>query len=1029
MTKGAIALGSMVAVLEVGAFSRLPACLSMMWTNHRVSAVTSIAAGRVGDSIGRRGTLFIGAVVFTIGGAIQTFTTGFWIMIIGRLVSGFGVGLLSTIVPIYQSEISPPNHRGALACMEFTGNIIGYSSSVWTDYFCSYIESDLSWRIPLMVQCIIGFILAAGSLAMPESPRWLIDTDKDADGMRVLADLHGGDLEHPIAVAEFKEIKEKVHEEASAMDTGTPLFQLTYLLKRESGEMRSYKAMWHKYKRRVLLAMSSQAFAQLNGINVISYYAPRVFEEAGWIGRQAILMTGFNSLIYILSTLPPWYLVDRWGRRTILLSGAVIMSAALIATGWWMAIDLPYTPNAVVICVIIFNAAFGYSWGPVPWLYPPEIMPLSVRAKGVSLSTATNWLFNFIVGELTPYLQETMTWRLYPMHGFFLYPETKGVPLEEMDAVFGEDEREEQLDNESERSSLVSNALPTDHQTIRAAPRPNRDGMLSVPTFEGLGLHPPIVSSLKAAFPNVSFPTQTQATFIPAILSGQDVLLKDETGSGKSFGLVIALLNKPRFSSQGSKKSNARHITSLVLVPHRDLAYQFFHWIKRMATMYDPPPHMPDIAQVLVRDGERHLTDGIRSLRQTPPHILIGTPRAVMDVHMRDPDSLQLSNLSSVVVDEVDYLIETVPNKDPNKSFFKATVKAKRKLLAHPGPTRQILDIIYPQRKQTNAIRKDEPGIVQERRRREGHGYPTHEPQLILSSATLRRHLNNYLFEESGWLNRDNLLKVRGKQEVALMQEKDHGAKSSSRDDLGLGGTNISHSVLLVSEEGINNIAGAKPPPVNAEEAEHLHPIDPHTLFAASTKSEPVINDSGMAEKYMWTPTPFNPNAMEAIATAFALDVPSIALLVLPSSSPVQRAVYELREMGVNAHGLDLLIGNKGRSHLLRGGVTGEDNPTLLVSTLATTRGLDLPELTHVFILGIPDGPKVNGRTVDAYVHLAGRVGRFGRGGKVITVVEKEADVTEADEEEKGKGVTEGSKMMRILKTINKEPVALMHFD
>ncbi|KAG6896361.1 hypothetical protein C0992_008766 [Termitomyces sp. T32_za158] len=234
---GPIALGTMVAILEVGAFA------------------TSIAAGRVGDLNGRRGTLFAGAVVFTIGGAIQTFATGFWSMIVGRLVSGFGVGLLSTIVPIYQSEISPPNHRGALACMEFTGNIIGYSTSVWTDYFCSFLESDLSWRIPLFVQCLIGLILAMGSLVMPESPRWLIDTDKDTEGMRVLADLHGGSLTNPIAVAEFREIKEKVQEE------------------RDSGEVRSYHSMWKKYQRRVLLAMSSQAFAQLNGINVISYYA------------------------------------------------------------------------------------------------------------------------------------------------------------------------------------------------------------------------------------------------------------------------------------------------------------------------------------------------------------------------------------------------------------------------------------------------------------------------------------------------------------------------------------------------------------------------------------------------------------------------------------------------------------------------------------------------------------------------------------------------------------------------------------
>lgn len=84
-------------------------------------------------------------------------------------------------------------------------------------------------------------------------------------------------------------------------------------------------------------------------------------------------MTGINSLIYVLSTLPPWYLVDRWGRRAILLSGAVVMALSLGATGWWMYIDVPQTANAVVVCVVIFNAAFGYSWGPLPWLYPPEV--------------------------------------------------------------------------------------------------------------------------------------------------------------------------------------------------------------------------------------------------------------------------------------------------------------------------------------------------------------------------------------------------------------------------------------------------------------------------------------------------------------------------------------------------------------------------------------------------------------------------------------------------------------------------------
>jgi Helicase conserved C-terminal domain len=167
--------------------------------------------------------------------------------------------------------------------------------------------------------------------------------------------------------------------------------------------------------------------------------------------------------------------------------------------------------------------------------------------------------------------------------------------------------------------------------------------------------------------------------------------------------------------------------------------------------------------------------------------------------------------------------------------------------------------------------------------------------------------------------------------------------------------------------------------------------------------------------EFINTASPFNPNVLEAIATAFALDVPSIALLVLPASAPVQRAVFELRGMGVNAHGLDLMTDGKGRGHLLNGGAEDVENPTLLVSTLATTRGLDLPELTHVFILGILEGRAVDGRTLDSYLHLAGRVGRFGRSGKVISVLET--------------GDEEVSRMRRVLRELVIVPRQFEHFD
>ena len=145
----------MVAILEVGAF------------------IASLSVGRIGDLIGRRKTILYGSIIFFIGGALQTFANGMPMMLLGRIIAGLGVGALSTIVPVYQSEISPPHNRGKLACIEFTGNVSGYAASVWVDYFSSFIQSDYSWRVPLLLQCFMGALLGVGSLIICESPRYV----------------------------------------------------------------------------------------------------------------------------------------------------------------------------------------------------------------------------------------------------------------------------------------------------------------------------------------------------------------------------------------------------------------------------------------------------------------------------------------------------------------------------------------------------------------------------------------------------------------------------------------------------------------------------------------------------------------------------------------------------------------------------------------------------------------------------------------------------------------------------------------
>lgn len=405
-------LGTMVAVLEIGAL------------------VTSLLSGVLTDRYGRKAILGVGALLFMLGGAVQTIAVGYHIMVLGRILAGLGVGFLTMVVPTYQSEVSPAENRGKLACIEFTGNIIGYMASVWMGYVCSFLQNGWAWRLPLAVQPLIGGVLLYGATLLPESPRWLCDVGRDAEAMRVLVDLSGShDPRHTRAKLEFWEIQSTVQQMRAQGD-------------------RSYRALWRRLRVRTLIGMSSQMLAQLNGINVISYYAPLVFASAGWVGRDALFMTGINAIVYVLSTIPTWFLVDSWGRRPILLSGALLCALTLGACGLFMRADRAYTPMAVAVCVVLFNAAFGYSWGPIPWAWTPEIMPLAFRAKGTSLAAATNWLFNWVVGQLTPILQESIGWRLYLLHAvcclvsfavvYLCYPETQGVPLEEMDALFGD---------------------------------------------------------------------------------------------------------------------------------------------------------------------------------------------------------------------------------------------------------------------------------------------------------------------------------------------------------------------------------------------------------------------------------------------------------------------------------------------------------------------------------------------------------------------------------------------------------------
>lgn len=420
-------IGVVISILEIGAM------------------VSSLLVSKISDLMGRKRTILLGTVIFMVGGSLQSFAANLWIFGVGRVFSGFGVGILSTMVPLYQCEISPSEERGKLVCGEFTGNITGYFLSVWVDYFCYFIQdvgdarinpksfaAHLSWRLPLFIQVILAVILLIGGFFIVESPRWLLDVDDDQRGFHVLCLLYDDDPLSEKAVHEFFLIKNSILEER----VKTPRHE------------RTWRHMFRHYRLRIFIACSALAFAQFNGINIISYYAPLVFEEAGFNNSKALLMTGVNATIYLLSTIPPWFLADRWGRKPILISGGISMGTCLGLIALVMWLNMPSTPLLVALLVIIYNASFGYSWGPIGFLIPPEVYPLAVRSKGVSLSTATNWFANYVVGQLTPILQERIGWVMYLFPAcscvisvgtvIYFYPETKGIELEDIDRLFDE---------------------------------------------------------------------------------------------------------------------------------------------------------------------------------------------------------------------------------------------------------------------------------------------------------------------------------------------------------------------------------------------------------------------------------------------------------------------------------------------------------------------------------------------------------------------------------------------------------------
>ncbi|KAF7722708.1 hypothetical protein EC973_002834 [Apophysomyces ossiformis] len=469
----------------------------------------ALSTGKLGDILGRRNTIRLGCTILIIGAVLQTASYSCAMTIVARIVTGFGNGINTATVPVYQSEVSPPKSRGAHVCFECSLLVVGIGIAYWLEFGLYFVGGEFAWRFPLAFQNFFAIVLILGTFILPETPRWLVAHGKDDEAKDVLARLWtDGDITHPRCVAEYEEIRDGIE-----------------LERREN--ISSYKDLFSKgrfnNRYRVCLGMLSQIIQQLCGINVTTYYLADVMEQAGMTGWMPMLMAGIDSIVYLIGSILPIYLVEKVGRRKIMLWGLVFQVVTLVLIAGCQKAGNNHKEvygtsgdagNGAVAFTMLYNFVFGASWLGMAWLYPAEIFSTALRAKGNSFSTAANWLGNFIVAMIAPSLFTYTGFWTYILFAFlnvifipmvyFWYPETKGLSLEQIEILFATDDLKE--DAKSIASHIGSNYDQEKKDVETGSTRPKSERMS---VYEHVGEHPDphsIASQVKTEYHNEKGP-------------------------------------------------------------------------------------------------------------------------------------------------------------------------------------------------------------------------------------------------------------------------------------------------------------------------------------------------------------------------------------------------------------------------------------------------------------------------------------------------------------------------------------------
>lgn len=394
----------------------------------------ALLSAPLADFLGRRMAMIFNTGVFTFGVILQCAASHIPLFVAGRFFAGLGVGLLSATIPLYQSETAPKWIRGAIVgCYQWAITIGLFLAAIVLNSTKDRNDTG-SYRIPIAVQFAWAIILVTGMLILPETPRYLIKSGKHDKAAKSLSRLRRLDVDHPALVEELAEI-EANHEYEMTIGTA------------------SYLACFQKpIRKRLFTGCALQALQQLTGVNFIFYYGTSYFQRSGISNPFTISV--ITDVVNVCSTVPGLWLVEKWGRRSLLMFGAIGMSIAqlIVASVGTALPNEKAASDALIAFVCIYIFFFACSWGPCAWVVTGEIFPLKARAKGLSMTTASNWLLNWAIAYATPYMVNSgpgdanLGSKVFFIWGgfcvicvafvYFCIYETKGLSLEQVDELY-----------------------------------------------------------------------------------------------------------------------------------------------------------------------------------------------------------------------------------------------------------------------------------------------------------------------------------------------------------------------------------------------------------------------------------------------------------------------------------------------------------------------------------------------------------------------------------------------------------------